>query len=83
MVDDSDSDCGSDLDFANLDLTGVDFDQSDENYSLNSQDSLALEIERQYLEAGCVENLDAFKKLVEVEEAQRLCQIVKLSLIHI
>lgn len=77
MVDDSDSDCGSDLDFANLDLTGVDFDQSDENYSLNSQDSLALEIERQYLEAGCVENLDAFKKLVEVEEAQRLCQIVK------
>lgn len=70
-MDASDSESGSELDFANFDLTGVDFDHSDENYNLDQEDASALEMELAFLTGG-TEN-----KVYE-DGSKRLCEVVYL-----
>ena len=74
-MDDSDSDSSGDFDFANLDLTGVDFDSSNDSPALHPEDKVALEVETYFLKGDFQA---ASEKIKSLKDSHRLAEIVSL-----
>ena len=74
----SDSDSDSDLGFANLDLTGVDFDQNDDPTVLSDADKFALELELETISRQFQDSKQSNTKEPPCDEARSVLDLAHL-----